>query len=176
MKFKFMGVILVTTILFCGYLLFGCGGGDSNANETFVDYNLQIDGNSIGFQTISSSEYTGFSDRITKRLEVINNQNYFEEAYFSTDKDAQDPAPVIAFEKYLVIAIAMGEQNTGGYSIGVCSVIEADNYVQVNVESSLPGEGCPVDMSITYPYSFVVIPIVKKEIIFSDTVSVRICP
>ncbi|MGA1871697.1 MAG: protease complex subunit PrcB family protein [bacterium] len=66
----------------------------------------------------------------------------------------------------------MGEQCGGGYSIGVTSVIETKNYVQVNIESSLPGVECPIDAVHTYPYCLVTIPKISKEIIFSETVSI----
>ncbi|MGA1871698.1 MAG: hypothetical protein ACMUJM_24485 [bacterium] len=59
------------------------------ANATSDNIDSIINYNYIEFTTIYSSVLGGFSDRTTKRLEVINNQTDYEEAYFGTNENAK---------------------------------------------------------------------------------------
>lgn len=162
LQIKYLRHLSAVVLLFFSCSFIGCTDDSVAGNTVTID----PDNN---FSDIMTS-VAGWSDRTTKRLEVINNQDRFDEAFLSADKDEQGPVPKVDFEKYLVIAVAMGEQSSTGYSIYVDSVSEAGNYMQVNVESSIPGEGCPADEALTYPYSFIAVNKTGKEIIFSETV------
>jgi hypothetical protein len=62
------------------------------------------------------------------------------------------------------VVLNMGEKPTGGYQIGVESVVETDKNIIITVKETAPDPNAMVTQVITYPYSIVRINS-KKEII-----------
>ena len=62
------------------------------------------------------------------------------------------------------IILNMGEKFTGGYSIGVESVVETEKNIVIKVKETVPKEGAMVTQAITYPFCVVKINS-KKDII-----------
>ena len=58
----------------------------------------------------------------------------------------------------------MGEKPTGGYKIGVESVVETDKNIIITVKETIPEPNAMVTQVMTYPYCIVKINS-KKEII-----------
>lgn len=63
------------------------------------------------------------------------------------------------------IVLNMGEKTSGGYSIGIDSVIETDKNIIVTVKETNPDPGSMVTQAFTNPFCVVKINS-KKEIIF----------
>ena len=64
--------------------------------------------------------------------------------------------PLVNFNEKTVIAVFMGQKNTGGYSIGIESVTIKDNAAEVQVKETHP-DGM-VTMALTNPYCIAVLP------------------
>jgi hypothetical protein len=79
----------------------------------------------------------------------------------------KDPIPEIDFEENEVYLIAMGEKNSGGYTIKVESVIETKKEIIVNVVKSKPGKTCMTTSVMTYPYQLFTIPKPNKSLRFN---------
>lgn len=79
----------------------------------------------------------------------------------------KDPIPEIDFEKNEVYLVAMGEQNSGGYSIKVESVKETKKEVVINIVSIKPGKECMTTSVMTYPYQLFLIPKPNKSVRFN---------
>lgn len=62
------------------------------------------------------------------------------------------------------IVLNMGEKATGGYEIGVETVVETDKNIIITVKETLPEPNAMVTQVVTYPYCIVKINS-KKEII-----------
>jgi hypothetical protein len=62
------------------------------------------------------------------------------------------------------VILNMGEKATGGYSIGVDSVLETDNNIIITVKDNNPKPGDMVTQVITYPFCVVKINS-KKDIV-----------
>jgi hypothetical protein len=64
--------------------------------------------------------------------------------------------PLVNFDEKTVVAVFMGQKNTGGYSIGIESVTIKGNVAEVQVKETHP-DGM-VTMALTNPYCIAVIP------------------
>ena len=62
------------------------------------------------------------------------------------------------------VVLNMGEKTSGGYKIGVESVVETDKNIIITVKETIPEANAMVSQVITYPYCIVKINS-KKEII-----------
>lgn len=71
----------------------------------------------------------------------------------------------IAKANFLILSA--GEKPTGGYGIGIKSVVETDRNIIVTVEETAPEPGAMVTMAMTTPYCVVRINS-KKEVIFAE--------
>lgn len=63
------------------------------------------------------------------------------------------------------LILSLGEKNSGGYAIGIESVVETDSNIIVTVKETAPDPDAMVTMGFTNPYCVVRINS-KKEIIF----------
>ena len=67
-------------------------------------------------------------------------------------------------QKSNFVILNMGEKNSGGYAVGVESVVETDKNIIINVKESSPEPGAMATQVITYPFCVVKINS-KKDII-----------
>lgn len=111
------------------------------------------------YQVLSESSYQG---KQTKSYEVIKDNASLIKLYESVN----DPqVPKVDFTKAQVVALFMGERNTGGYDIKVKNVSEKGGKIYVTVEETKPKPGDMATMAITNPFTIVKINS-TKEIIF----------
>lgn len=111
------------------------------------------------YQILTESDYQGKS---TKSYEVIKDNASLVKVYEAIN-DTQ--VPKIDFSKERVVALFMGERNTGGYAIKVKNVTEKAGKIYVTVEETKPESGNIVTMALTNPFTIVKINS-TKEIIF----------
>lgn len=65
--------------------------------------------------------------------------------------------PEVDFDTHMIIAVFMGEQRTGGYSIDITRIIREEERIVVEVEEKHPHPDSPVTMTLTQPYHIVII-------------------
>ena len=65
--------------------------------------------------------------------------------------------PVVDFSRDVVIAVAAGQRQTGGYAIAVDRVARAGKSMMVEVVETVPGPGCWTTQQITQPVDVVVV-------------------
>ena len=65
--------------------------------------------------------------------------------------------PEVDFETEMIIAVFMGEQRTGGYSIDITRIIKEEEEIVVQVEEKYPDPDLLVTMALTQPYHIVVV-------------------
>lgn len=76
--------------------------------------------------------------------------------------------PRIDFEKEMVIAVFMGEQNSGGYEIIIKEITMTDKEVIVKVEEKTPAAETLNTMALTQPYHIAVIAKSSFSVRFSE--------
>ena len=108
----------------------------------------------IAFTTIQKGSYCGVS--IAKEL-LITNKKDWNEFWVSFCRLVPRPeAPAIDFRKQIVLAVFMGQQRSGGYSIEVSSVELAEDRLIASVKRS-KSSGMTT-MALTQPFHIVSIP------------------
>jgi PrcB C-terminal len=65
--------------------------------------------------------------------------------------------PAVDFSRDVVIAVAAGQRQTGGYAIAVERVARAGRSMTVDVVETVPGPGCWTTQQITQPVDVVVV-------------------
>jgi len=126
------------------------------------------------FQTIEKGY---FSMRRSPAYYVIQTEDEWTNIWNHHDISIpQRSPPEIDFSKSTVIAVFMGEFNTGGYGIEIKNILDTNQSVVIKVEKTYPGKGCCVIEAFTYPYHIAKTDKISKEITF-DTVERTIeCP
>lgn len=120
---------------------------------------------------LASGHYTdtGMTTRKQSKI-ILSQQDYAAElANYSSSAPMEGD-----FAAGKVLLVDMGPRSTGGYSIGVTSVDDNENYVVANVRLFMPGQNCVVTQAVTNPYQFVFVSSVK-EILISESLEVNDC-
>jgi hypothetical protein len=86
------------------------------------------------------------------------------------------PVPSVDFATRTVLAVAMGERATGGYSIEVAAVTAENGRLVALVRSIAPGPGCAVTMALTQPVDFVSVPARAVTVRFDERHAATSCP
>ncbi len=118
-----------------------------------------------GFQTISKGYYSGQGEAA---YYVIENEDEWTDIWNQHRGIfvPQLPPPEVNFSGTTVIAVFMGEFNTGGYEIEIKEILDVNQYMEVKVEKTYPGKGCAVTLAFSQPYHIVKIEKSDKEITF----------
>lgn len=126
------------------------------------------------FQTIDKGYYSGYSN---PAYHVINNANEWTYVWNQHTQTMlpQQPPPEVDFSKTTIIAVFMGEFNTGGYGIEITEVIDTGLSVVVKVEKTYPGKGCIVTQAFSQPYHIVKLDKIDKDIIFDTSTRTYEC-
>lgn len=101
------------------------------------------------------------------RQVVVKDLKEWEELWSDVTKN-QMPAPAIPkidFERQMVVAVFMGTQNSGGYSVRITGVEEGDKLT-VKVKQSVPPPGAMSAAVMTAPYHVVVVARSDKPVEF----------
>ena len=79
------------------------------------------------------------------------------------------PLPEIDFSREMLIVVAMGERNTGGFSIIVDGVYERDKKLEVVVKSTSPGKNCMLSQAFTQPVDIIRVQKSDYPVVFRET-------
>ena len=111
----------------------------------------------VTFEVLKQEVYGG---REKKATEVVKSQEQLDKLY--KELGSAD-APKIDFEHNNVVAIFMGQKNTGGYSISIRKISVEDNVTTIAVKYTMP-EGM-ASMALTAPYCIAVIPKTDRVVV-----------
>lgn len=129
---------------------------------------------SITFKTIDKNTNGGFQE-LTQ--EVYTNQTAFEKAWKLAWSNFSDPtpAPSIDFNKDVVVLVALGMRNNGGYQLKINSVSEETNQIIVDYIETTPNPKCTYSQSIVFPYEFISFSKTSKKVVFKSSSKIREC-
>jgi pyruvate dehydrogenase E2 component (dihydrolipoamide acetyltransferase) len=109
----------------------------------------------------------------TPQRKVIRDDSTFAQFWQSLGAGQR---PVVDFTRDVVIAVAAGQRQTGGYAIAVQRVARAGKSMTVDVVETAPGPGCWTPQQITQPVDVVVVAAADAPTFsFSDQVRSQGC-
>jgi hypothetical protein len=120
------------------------------------------EGTAMSFETIAKGYYSTHSD---KGNYIVTNKDDFKKLWGETIDDIT-AMQEIDFSKVIVIAVFQGNKSTAGYSIGITSIKENIDNVEVSIEETEPSSNSMAAQKITSPYQIVKFKKVDKQVIF----------
>lgn len=84
------------------------------------------------------------------------------------------PAPVIDFKTQAVVAVFLGQRNTGGFIVRIQEIHREGNDLVVTVRETTPAAGQMLTMALTQPYSLVVVPRTIDGLTLKPNTTIRI--
>ena len=149
---------MIRLVAICIFLFSSCGSGIKKNTKPLLQ-------NTIAFETLAQDFYGGMTD---SKFMVIKNEKTLDTIYnlINEGKIPVLKTPIINFEQEMVIALFLGEKNSGGYSIAVEQIMNVDDKVNVVYRITSPKAGEMVTSVMTQPYCIIKIPKTSKEIVF----------
>jgi len=98
----------------------------------------------IFYQVLSQGDYNG---KKTQSYQVIDNHQELNKLYKQIKDDL---VPNVDFARSRIIALYLGEKNTGGYSIGIENIRKENGKIIVKIKKTYP-QGA-VTLAFTQPY------------------------
>ena len=143
--------LLLCTLVFTRCSSNACGGGTETGNPTVCTETVGA-GNPSASSFTTLVQGTNGGAQVETESVVIDNATDFAALW---DELTTEDLPSVDFTTDMVIAVIMGNQSSGGYSVAITAVDEADGVLTVSVTETSPGPGCMVTDSITNPYHVV---------------------
>ncbi len=117
----------------------------------------------------AKSRFTGSYSGATKAGEqVVTDAATWEKVWKKVHSTVspQPKLPAVDFEKHAVIAVFLGQRNTGGHGIRIKGVVEKEDFVEVVVLKTSPGPGAITTQALTQPYDMLIVPKPTKRVKF----------
>jgi hypothetical protein len=127
-------------------------GADTMSQQGYAPYGIAP---TVQVRRIGQWTHTGINER--RRL-VIRDVNGW--AAFWSELGVGD-RPAVDFTRDLVVAVAAGQQSTGGYEIAVNQVTQNNGELTIEVVQTSPGPNCMTTSALTQPVDVVVMPAVN---------------
>jgi hypothetical protein len=83
--------------------------------------------------------------------------------------------PFVDFEREMVVVVALGRQQSGGYAMRVDRAILEGATTVIVVHTESPGEGCIVTNALTSPVDIAKLPLLPDPVEFRFEASSRNC-
>ena len=87
----------------------------------------------------------------------------------SSQQSPPPPLPEIDFSREMLIVVAMGQRNTGGFGIIVDGVYKRYKKLEVVVKSISPGNNCMTTQALTQPVDIVRVQKSDYSVVFRET-------
>jgi hypothetical protein len=135
----------------------------STAPATTIDYELLVDGDSLG-------DYAHMQEHITNQADW---QAYWRRIH--ADAGTLPPIIPVDFKVSDVVALSQGQQSSGGYNIRVTGIATSSAGTAVSVTETAPGKNCIVTTAFTNPYYIVKTPKLTEPVSFRITAEEHDC-
>ncbi len=129
----------------------------------------------------ASAEFTRIMTQQTSAFDesaelVIRDRPALESAWARVFNQVQsNPPPAVDFGREMVILVALGNRNSGGYTIRVDAVNRSSDGAVVRYVATSPGPGCMTMQSMTSPVDVVRAPRIPGTIRFQRRDIVQTC-
>lgn len=108
---------------------------------------------------------------------TVRSQAEWQEVWatlWRTTSPVPPPAPM-NFGREVVVVAALGQRNSGGYSIYVDSAYQRAGHVEVVIRKVSPGAKCATTAALTEPVDVAVIPVTGQPLEFREVATVHEC-
>lgn len=150
-----MRYLLYATLLGCLCMMTACTPTASNGSDNGSYGNAaEPEGTKLYFQTIEQRAMSGIDN---KEEHIVSDDKQWATLWAKVHSN-QSPVPnmqAVNFNKEQVLAVFMGQKNSGGYGIEIKRVIDTGKKIVVVVEEITPPEGAIVTMALTQPFHIV---------------------
>lgn len=157
-------------------MLFSCKSTENTNKNAPTNDIKEIIGKKISITSTELSTGTN-SAFVTKTNQTILDKEEFKKVWdiaFANFMNKKS-LPEIDFENKMVLLVAMGEHNSGGYTIKINKIEEFDENIVVTIGEKKPGKTCMTTSVMTYPYQIVSLKKSEKEVIFKTIEKVYEC-
>lgn len=119
----------------------------------------------LDFRNVAAGDHSGLT---LLRYEVILDQASFDEFWqiHAAPSFPREKAPVVDFDREMIIAAFLGQQRTGGYQIRVSAIHKHPQHLSVDLHVSRPPQGVLVTQMLTQPYHVVATQRVEQPVSF----------
>ena len=119
-------------------------------------------------RTLAKGAFTPIAEA---RQEVIYDQPSWEKFWQKHAVNAKGVAqpPAVDFTREMVVAVTMGKQRTGGYSIEITQAEVSGQQFLVTVKKRVPAPGAMVTQAFTSPFHFAAVPLSRLKPVFVET-------
>jgi len=121
------------------------------------------------------SEGTNAAGVAERKNFAVYSQEDFERLWTMTFGPDTSAMPSVNFDSYYVIGVFAGEKASGGHTIDVASVTDANSLRTVAISLTRPGEGCVVTQALTRPFQLIMVPVSDRELARTETEVVADC-
>jgi len=137
-----------SVLIFLALIIVSCGASSSKTSGA----------NSL-YEILTQQSYGGASIRF---FEILSEEN--EIAMLQNDEKLINKIKSTDIQTSNFVVLNMGEKTSGGYKIGIESVVETDKNIIITIKETAPEMGSITTQEITTPYCVVKINS-KKQII-----------
>lgn len=163
-------LLLAVLLAFAGAVHAGEASDQSGAELSGAELSpICPDCQPLPMRELASGYYT--QHVVTKRFLLAKDEHRLREIsrLIGTSLD-------VDLERYMVLAVFMGERPTGGFDIEVERVVARRDHLLASVLNSSPGEYCAVTLAITSPYQVVAIPRYELPLRLTERDELLVCP
>jgi len=144
---------LIFSMLTCSILLLMACTPKANTGGT-TGSSTEPEGTKLYFQTVDQRAMSGINNA---EDHVISDDKEWSGLWARIHNNVTPVPnmPQMNFSREQVLAVFMGQKNTGGFGIEIKRVIDTGKQIVAMVEETTPPEGGIVTMAITQPYHVV---------------------
>jgi len=125
------------------------------------------------FTRLLSATTSGFSEAAEL---VLRDESAFADAWRTVHNGIPgNPPPAVNFAQKMVIMLALGQRNTGGFAIRFDSITVDASGPVVRYTATSPGANCMTTQSLTSPIDAVVVPRHDAQVRFETRTVVQGC-
>lgn len=152
--FSLLWLLIATFLLVPTTACRGQDGGRITAPE------ISESATSLPFDTLFTQYYSDLTEP-TRRL--IDRESELAAFWGRIEDDVA--SPTVNFDQNVVVAAAMGERPTGGYTIGIEAVARNGDTLYARIRESSPGENCGTTLAFTQPVQAVRVPVTNVTVL-----------
>jgi len=143
----------------------GCSSVGTNdeidLNESFFDNASKVQFSTVSDSLVTIEQSQSGNYKFEEKTNIIINdpetfENFWKDLH--SNRSPLPELPEVDFSENTVIASMMGVQSSGGFTIEISEISEADDIIGVKIEETEPGPNCVTTAVLTSPFHIVKIP------------------
>jgi len=137
-----MKTFIKKILFFCCFCLISCSAQKKEVQNSSI----------VSFKKITNQSHGGSKEELYL---IISNQKELQKVYAQINMFRKPglAIPSVNFKNEKIIALFMGQKNTGGYMIEIDTIIsKKDASIEIKIKETIPNNDM-VTMAITHPFS-----------------------